>query len=295
MRLTCQFHPLSISTGEEDVYFSVFYDSTTIGSGTYGFLPIIDTSAVDSLLLRASSANPDMGSAGPAEQRVRRWFWGTVSATPLPGYQFDHWNDGSRENPLRVQMVLDSVHYIASFKRGIFTVDADSYNKDEGWVVGGGRYNGFDTATLEVIANTGFRFSHWDDGNTDNPRRIEVMSDTSFIAYFAIDTTSHDDDTTAIIPVGEAQSLFSLTPNPTTGMVTLQLKSDKLNLETCTVTILDAAGHEVLRTTLDSQLSTLNLSSLPAGAYFVTLTAGTHADGDVRASRITATQKLILK
>jgi len=98
------------------------------------------------------------------------------------------------------------------------------------------------------------------------------------------DTSTHD--TTAINPVGDAlPGLFTLTPNPTTGEVTLRIENSRLKIEAYTITILDAAGHEVLRTTLDSQLSTLNLSSLPAGAYFVTLTA----------NNLTATQKLILR
>ena len=46
-----------------------------------------------------------------------------------------------------------------------------------------------DNREAEVQANAfwGYRFSHWSDGNTDNPRRIVVQQDTTILAYFASD------------------------------------------------------------------------------------------------------------
>ena len=41
------------------------------------------------------------------------------------------------------------------------------------------------TATITATANSGYRFDHWSDGNTDNPRTITVTSDTSISAIFA--------------------------------------------------------------------------------------------------------------
>ena len=39
--------------------------------------------------------------------------------------------------------------------------------------------------TIKATPRTGFHFSHWNDGITDNPRSIFVSSDTSFTAYFS--------------------------------------------------------------------------------------------------------------
>ena len=44
-------------------------------------------------------------------------------------------------------------------------------------------------SNLEAIPNYGYHFVQWSDGNTDNPRTIELTQDTSLIAEFAIDTT----------------------------------------------------------------------------------------------------------
>ena len=54
-------------------------------------------------------------------------------------------------------------------------------------------------AELLATANEGYRFSHWSNGSTNNPLTITFNSDTSLIAYFAIDsltvTASGNDET----------------------------------------------------------------------------------------------------
>ena len=72
-----------------------------------------------------------------------------------------------------------------------YTLSVISANPDQGTVSGGGTYlEGTNTeATIEAIANDGYLFVSWNDGNTENPRTIEVISDTTFIATFAIART----------------------------------------------------------------------------------------------------------
>ena len=41
------------------------------------------------------------------------------------------------------------------------------------------------TAVIEAVASEGYAFLAWTDGNTDNPRTIEINSDTTFTATFA--------------------------------------------------------------------------------------------------------------
>lgn len=40
------------------------------------------------------------------------------------------------------------------------------------------------TQTIAATPEHGYRFSHWNDGNTDNPRDIYLTQDTHFVAYF---------------------------------------------------------------------------------------------------------------
>ena len=100
----------------------------------------------------------------------------------------------------------------------------------------------------------------------------------------SIDTTGID--TTGIARVAKPTVPFTLTPNPTTGKVTVTVAQPAPK---CELTLRDAAGHEVLRkelSTFNSQLSTtLDLRHLPAGAYFVTLSTPTAS----------STQRLVVK
>ena len=42
-----------------------------------------------------------------------------------------------------------------------------------------------ESKTLTAIANEGYEFTAWNDGNTENPRTVTVTSDTAFMAIFA--------------------------------------------------------------------------------------------------------------
>ncbi len=49
--------------------------------------------------------------------------------------------------------------------------------------------------TVTAHPNTGYQFFRWSDGNTDNPRTVTVVSDTTFVAEFATETQSWDQAT----------------------------------------------------------------------------------------------------
>ena len=53
-----------------------------------------------------------------------------------------------------------------------------------GYVVGSGYYNDSIFMTLYAHSKAGYRFSHWSDGDTINPRQVFVLGDTAFTAYF---------------------------------------------------------------------------------------------------------------
>lgn len=65
-----------------------------------------------------------------------------------------------------------------------YTITVNSNNTTMGTVSGGGTYNAGSTATITATANTGYAFSHWQDGNTQNPRTITVSANASYTAYF---------------------------------------------------------------------------------------------------------------
>ena len=53
-----------------------------------------------------------------------------------------------------------------------------------GHVTGGGFYPDSSSVLIRAVPEYGYVFSHWDDGDTVNPRLVTVTSDTVFTAYF---------------------------------------------------------------------------------------------------------------
>ena len=110
------------------------------------------------------------------------------------------------------------------------------------------------TATLTATANEGYVFFSWNDGNTDNPRTVALTSDTAFTAIFAL-----IDESSLLEAETESISFF---PNPTKSEITFSQAIEK-------VEVLDLTGKTILTFT---NAKTINIESLPAGAYYLRLT-----------------------
>lgn len=110
----------------------------------------------------------------------------TCTATAAEHYNFVSWNDGITSNP-RSFTVAGNTTLTATFAPEEYTVTAISNNSTWGNVSGGGIYGYNETATLTATAVNHYQFSQWSDGNTDNPRIITVLSDTSLTAFFEVE------------------------------------------------------------------------------------------------------------
>ncbi len=108
-----------------------------------------------------------------------------LMATSNEGYHFIHWSDGNTQNPRYVVAKQDSV-FTAVFTSNISNVNVLNNNPEMGTVSGSGVYYYQNYATLSATANYGYHFTHWNDGNTDNPRMLFVDRDTTFTASFAL-------------------------------------------------------------------------------------------------------------
>jgi hypothetical protein len=65
-----------------------------------------------------------------------------------------------------------------------FTITVMSSNSAWGTVSGGGIYMAGETATLTATPNSGYSFSNWSDGSTENPHQITVTQNDTYIATF---------------------------------------------------------------------------------------------------------------
>ena len=84
-------------------------------------------------------------------------------------------------NPLSL-LVAQNQKAIAYFAKNIYSI---TKNAAHGSISGNSSAEYLDEVTLSVSSNYGYHFAQWSDGNTDNPRTIELTQDTTFTAEFA--------------------------------------------------------------------------------------------------------------
>ena len=80
--------------------------------------------------------------------------------------------------------MIDDVRVEASTTPQSYTVTTTVDPVGAGTVAGAGTYPVGATVTLTATANPGYTFSHWNDGNTDNPRTVTVTANVTYTATF---------------------------------------------------------------------------------------------------------------
>ncbi len=138
--------------------------------------------AVNVYTIMVSSANSDLGTVSGGGTYSHNSTV-TLTATPVTGCHFVQWSDGNTDNP-RTVVATQNAFYIAQFAINSYTLTATSDNSDMGTVSGTGSYLHNTQATLTATPNYGYHFVRWNDYNTDNPRTVTVIDDTSFTAHF---------------------------------------------------------------------------------------------------------------
>ena len=111
-----------------------------------------------------------------------------MTATANEGYEFTGWNDGNTENPRTVSITSDTA-FMAIFTEAVSTPTITVTVNDA--TMGSATYTiEGNTAVLTATPNEGYEFTGWSDGNTENPRTVTVMSDTTFMAIFTASGSS---------------------------------------------------------------------------------------------------------
>ena len=160
-------------TVTSDVTYTAYFEIDEI--------PIPDTVYYS---VTVSVNNAAMGSAtvnGVSYAVVAEGETVTLVATANEGHHFVKWSDNNAANPRSLTVTRDTALY-AVFAKNQYTVTVTA--DGNGTVTGGGEYEYLEIATLIAIANSGYHFAHWQDGNTENHRTVTVTSDTTYTAYF---------------------------------------------------------------------------------------------------------------
>ncbi len=115
---------------------------------------------------------------------------------------------------------------------------------------------------MTAIANNGYVFSRWNDGNTENPRTVTITSDTAFMAIFTASGSSSLQEVNA--------REFAIYPNPAKSFVTLEFEALQ---ENTLLQILDINGRRVRTLDLKAGIETLriDLGDLPKGIYTIAI------------------------
>lgn len=205
--------------------------------------PLIDIS------VNLSSSDTIRGAAdvvlGPSDRIVRCDSTSVIQAIANHGYHFTQWNDGVTDNPRTIALTQDT-SFTAFFGINTYTVSVQSSDTVRGSVTGGATTEYLDTTTISATANYGFYFTQWNDGNTDNPRTVQVTDDVTYTAYFESTQGIEDIDAAEI-------KIYA-----TEGRIVVE------GAEGMEMSVFDQIGREVMKSTQNG-----DSSLLPAGVYLV--------------------------
>ena len=125
----------------------------------------------------ANGCTPKVISIAEGEQLL-------LNVHPMAGYDFSQWSDGNTDNP-RIVTITNDVSYTAEFVAMSpmpttydVTVYADGCTPRVIPVAEG------EQILLNAHAKSGYAFSQWSDGNTDNPRIANINASATFVAQF---------------------------------------------------------------------------------------------------------------
>lgn len=108
----------------------------------------------------------------------------TLTAIPNYGYHFARWEDYTTDNIRILSGVMQDIVLTAYFDYNQYTIMLSVDTSIHGTVSGIGSYNYLSNRTIMANAKYGYHFTHWSDGDTNNPRIIALTQDTSFTAFF---------------------------------------------------------------------------------------------------------------
>jgi hypothetical protein len=197
----------------------------------------------------------------------------TIKATPEAGFRFVHWNDGNTQNQRTIMLAQDT-SFMAIFAvstPNTYHVTVVANNNSMGTLAGDGDYTANTTATIVAFPNAGYRFVHWDDGNTLSSYTFTVTRDMLFTATFESETGITDIETSAI----------NIYPNPTTDNIRISLPE---NVYHAVFTLYDMQGKELIRREINNE-DVVSVSTFAIGIYIY----------NVRTEKENHTGKLICK
>lgn len=106
-----------------------------------------------------------------------------LQAHPMAGYVFSQWSDGNTDNP-RIVTIDSDITFTAEFVATPISTTYDVTVYADGCAPKVIPVAEGEQILLNAHAKSGYAFSQWSDGNTDNPRVAIINADATFVAQF---------------------------------------------------------------------------------------------------------------
>ena len=170
-------------------YFTKWSDGVTTNPRTITLTDDVEFQAqfgVNQYRITLKSNNPARGSvsgSGTFNYNTTN----TITATANPNHLFVNWSDGVTNNPRQLLLTKDTV-VTAIFVKEYNDLQVLSNDSELGSANGSGAVYYGTSTDISATAAAHHHFVAWSDGNRQNPRTVQVVSDTQFVATFAIDS-----------------------------------------------------------------------------------------------------------
>lgn len=108
----------------------------------------------------------------------------TLTAIPTYGYYFSYWEDGDTSSVRRLANITHDISVTAYFDKNRYAVTTRCDTSIHGYINAPAQGNYLDEVAITAHASHGYHFTHWQDGDTTNPRTFILTQDTQFVAYY---------------------------------------------------------------------------------------------------------------
>ncbi len=190
--------PILNSDGDYPVTFSAKMGQFPTSCGNYlespSYSTVIHVEDKGPAYQIVTKATPSNGGATSGAGSYVAGTSVTVSAVANSGYVFNGWSDPATGSPISsgsafTFTVSGNRNFQANFTQGV-SVSVQASPATGGTVSGGGGFAVGASTSISATANTGWTFTGWSDGNTQNPRTITVPAGgAAFTANFQQQTT----------------------------------------------------------------------------------------------------------
>ncbi|MBQ7697491.1 MAG: InlB B-repeat-containing protein [Paludibacteraceae bacterium] len=152
----------------------------SIGNRTFTAMWMVNT-----YIITAVSADTEMGTvAGGGKYGFLAKV--NLTATANEGYHFVQWTDGVASAERTITVDAEDATYTAQFAANEYTLTVATADAEQGTVTGSGKYLYKSVATVEAIANKGYHFAQWNDGDQNAKREVTIPAkDLTLTASFA--------------------------------------------------------------------------------------------------------------